>query len=153
MSRDHVVKLPDGMFAPFAVGDYFVNENGNWFEFVDWPTDGPEFRRLDTHCGYDAMQYEEMDFRRSVRKGNLRMMNPNPKMHVRLKDGYVMISFVAVGEDEDIDTTYMFDYGCGEAWPEHWTQGGETYRAGLEDVPDFIIEVVEHYLDVEVVER
>jgi hypothetical protein len=55
-----------------------------------------------------------------------------------MNDTEIAISYVSSGTRHK----YEFGYCEGNAWPEYFVQGGETYRASLDEIPDWVTEVV-----------
>jgi hypothetical protein len=57
-------------------------------------------------------------------------------------------------ESEGTDHLYRFGMvDAGPAWPKYFKQGGETYRFGLDDAPDFVLTAVQDVYGTEVEER
>lgn len=55
------------------------------------------------------------------------------------ENGGVTVSFVSSGAKHVFEFT-LFE---NQAWPETMEQGGETYRIGVADVPEFVTEWLE----------
>jgi hypothetical protein len=121
---------------------YWLDPDGELLLPLDWPTDGPLFKIVSEPFddeSFNKVQVEADDF----------VEKKYREVHVKEEDELFIVEVTMSGTDH----RWEFDWFGGEAWPERMIQGGEMYRARLDDIPEFVILAIEDNYDVPVVPR
>jgi len=140
MSEDVIAMLdPSGVEYPLRVGDYFLARNGDLLCLKDVPTDGPLFENI---------REEDEEFANvQIETGEFDQSEYTRLMVRHIHDG-VYVEVVLSGTLHEFQFT-LYD---GELYPNELIQGGESFRIGPDDVPDFVLDAIEHQFSAEVTE-
>ncbi len=124
------------------VGSYWIDASGRVLRLEDIPTDGPLFRDIEEDDETFADVQMEID-----------EFDPDEFLQVEHErvEGGIDVKFRASGAEHRYE--FAIDPKKDSVWPEWLVQGGESYRASLDEMPAFVVSIVEEEYGVKVVER